>query len=251
MFEVKIAFQLSGAPSCSPWKRAHLDMAAIKAAPGGVSSIDAAPLGLEDFVMGWISINMPALWASDLNGVWAVSFPGPAGRSKYSDHTADKGSAPSRSGITRARSIGYPHSAGAVARRRKWDHQKTPESRCDFVSQRVEGELLMPQDCPGYSPKVASERRNGAAPPGRKVSLLGLPGVSRCSTPGYSNGIPPGCGKMARRNFAGMRVRRRAANHRNAGIPESRWSFDSQDADGEWLMLRECQEREERLRAKG
>ena len=37
-------------------------------------------------------------------------------------------------------------------------------------------------------------KRNGLChPAGVVISLLRLPGVSRGATPGYSNGIPPGC----------------------------------------------------------
>ena len=72
--------------------------------------------------------------------------------------------------------------------------------------------------CPG--------KGNGLChPAGVVMALIWLPGVSRGDTPGYSNGIPPGCAQL--------------------NAPESRGDFSSHDAGGEWVMPRNCPEIEE------
>jgi len=59
-------------------ERARLDIDASteKWAPPRGRSGDDAPLGLEDLGWGWVSINMPALWASDLRQVRSDSGQG-------------------------------------------------------------------------------------------------------------------------------------------------------------------------------
>jgi hypothetical protein len=121
--------------------------------------------------------------------------------------------------MIRSQHMSDRRSAGARGPRAR---PELPECVCSFVSHDAEGEMLMPQDCPGFSPNLASGRRDCAATSGREVSLAWLPGVSRCSTPGYSNGIPSGCTTME--------------------MPESRCDFSLQDADGEWVMSEDCPE---------
>ena len=104
---------------------------------------------------------------------------------------------------------------------------KMPESGCDFVLEDIGDELLMPPYCPefaggkaegpmlnaivrndedfagtasgrvdGRAPHLGvSTKRTGLCHPFRVVlSLLGYQGWLR-ATPGYSNGIPPGCAR--------------------------------------------------------
>ena len=87
-------------------------------------------------------------------------------------------------------------------------------SRGGFVSEDIGGEIFMIRDCPEFSnlqtefafgdcprrrPAAdvgVSRKRTGWCRPFRALDfLLCLPGVARSATPGYSNGIPPGCGK--------------------------------------------------------
>ena len=65
----------------------------------------------------------------------------------------------------------------------------------------------------------------GFCHPGVEDIMLDHPGVSLRATPGYSDGIPPGC-----------------ASRGTAELPESGSDFVTQDIRGEWLMLWDCPE---------
>jgi hypothetical protein len=56
--------------------RLESDTPIDKSVPQQGSSGDVAPLGLEDFLLGLVSINMPALRASELRPARAVPGPG-------------------------------------------------------------------------------------------------------------------------------------------------------------------------------
>ena len=122
--------------------------------------------------------------------------------------------------------------------------QGIPETWCRFVLHSVDGEWVMPHDCPEFSclkmgfadgkcPRRrsaadldVSAKRTGLCHPFRVgVCLFGLPGVSRRGTPGYSDGIPPGCTVTERQE-----------------IPESRCSFILHGLDDEWVMPYDCPE---------
>ena len=147
-----------GIPWCCPWEKARLYTPANKPAPQRGSTGDGAPLGLEDALLGWVSIQMPALrafgvWhksalrASDLRRVRAV--PGPAGRNIYSER-AEPRSAPFRGGITRKSRTGYPQpECDSDTPIEMPGASKIPESGCDFILQAADDEWLMRYDCPG------------------------------------------------------------------------------------------------------
>ena len=101
------------------------------------------------------------------------------------------------------------------------------DSRCDFVLQDAGGEWVMLHDCPEF----------GGGGDDRRGGVKAVEGY-RSPSPG---GTTVGHGADAHRR--GLRLRVCEADRRLGGmreIPESRYSFISQDTGGELLMSRDC-----------
>jgi hypothetical protein len=99
--------------------------------------------------------------------------------------------------------------------------RKIPESRYDFVLHDADGEWLMPRDCPEIRPGKAESRK-------LKVEIRGKPSGEK------------------RRQVAAVNRKALSRRKRDAAgdieLAESRCDFVMQDADGEWLMPRDCPE---------
>ena len=76
---------------------------------------------------------------------------------------------------------------------------------------------------------VAAQRSGGCRPCGAEVSWLRLPWVTRGATHGYSNGIPPGCGKAPRP----------APHMKTPEYPEWGLGSSADITDDEWVMRAE------------
>jgi hypothetical protein len=112
-----------------------------KSAPQRGRFGDDAPLGLEDVLLGWVSINMPALRASDLRH--AQSVPGPEGKAVTSHRSPRLGghsNAPKMGGSRSSWSRPYEgpsRSPKSIRQKYNHDQQKQCYELMTGISSRV------------------------------------------------------------------------------------------------------------------